>query len=130
MSSTQELVKEMLAEVGKIATTETVVGDAIDLGNSKVVPISKIVVGFGAGGGYRGDEGEGSGAGGGFVIQPIAFIVQQKDRVEILSTEDKSTLLNKVLDLVPAILGNLPGMSTSSPKEAGEDSSLDEDEED
>ncbi|MBN1233451.1 MAG: hypothetical protein JXA60_08880 [Candidatus Coatesbacteria bacterium] len=126
MSSTQEVIKDMLGEISKIAKTETVVGDAIDLGNSKVVPISKIILGFGAGGGYRGDEGEGSGAGGGLVVQPMAFIVQQKDRIEILSTEDKSTLLNKIIDLVPAVMSQLPGFNSASTP--SEDTKIEEDE--
>ncbi len=130
MSSTHEIIKDMIGEVAKIAKTETVVGEAIDLGTAKVVPITKIVFGFGAGGGYRGDEGEGSGAGGGLMIQPIAFIVQQKDRIEILSTEDKSTLLNKIIDLVPTVIGHVAGSCTGEGKAKTDEDVLPEDEED
>lgn len=47
----KSLLSSIIGELRKIATTETVVGKPIELGNKKVIPISKILVGFGVGGG-------------------------------------------------------------------------------
>ena len=45
-----DLIKKLLKEVHTISTTETVVGEALQVGKSKLIPISKLSIGFGVGG--------------------------------------------------------------------------------
>ncbi|MEJ2288025.1 MAG: spore germination protein GerW family protein, partial [Deinococcales bacterium] len=54
--SVQDLLKTLVDEIGTLARTETVVGEALQLGEHTVIPISRVSVGFGGGSG----EGEGS----------------------------------------------------------------------
>jgi uncharacterized spore protein YtfJ len=56
---------------------KTVYGDPVSAGDVTVVPVAKIVYGFGGGqgkGDHEGRTGEGSGGGGGFVGKPAGFI--------------------------------------------------------
>ena len=88
----KSLVKNLLSEINKISKSEAVVGSIRDAGKAKVMPLSKITVGFGTAiggaGGKRtksdgtGDaEGEGGGAGGALKVEPRAFVVVGEDGV-------------------------------------------------
>lgn len=46
-----ELISTIISELRKVATTETIVGESVKLGDKMVVPVSRVTVGFGAGGG-------------------------------------------------------------------------------
>jgi uncharacterized spore protein YtfJ len=87
-----ELVKGLLAELEKISKSDAVVGTVRDAGKAKVLPLSKISVGFGTGlaevggkskrEGKEGDAGmEGGGVGGALMIEPKAFVVVGEDGV-------------------------------------------------
>jgi uncharacterized spore protein YtfJ len=88
----KNLVKNLLLEINKISKSEAVVGGVRDAGKAKVMPLSRISVGFGTAiggaGGKRlreageGDaEGEGGGAGGALKVEPRAFVVVGEDGV-------------------------------------------------
>ena len=88
----KNLVKNLLTEINKISRSEAVVGTVRDAGKAKVMPLSRISVGFGtaiggAGGKSARDagagdaEGEGGGAGGALKVEPRAFVVVGEDGV-------------------------------------------------
>jgi uncharacterized spore protein YtfJ len=56
-------IREIADELEKIATTKTVVGEPITAAGKTIVPISRITMGFGAGGGEGKKDNE-SGYGG------------------------------------------------------------------
>ncbi|HLV66501.1 MAG TPA: spore germination protein GerW family protein [Polyangiaceae bacterium] len=92
----KELVTELLSELGKISKTDSVVGGVREAGTAKVLPLSRIRIGFGtavaeAGGksSTAGDAGgSGGGAGGAVVVEPRAFVVVGEDGVPRLLTLD------------------------------------------
>ncbi len=75
----EEMLKLTTEELGRLLTGRNVIGDAIDLGDKAVLPVTQY--GFGFGGGYGQCEtkaaGAGSGAGGG--ISPVALVIVHKD---------------------------------------------------
>src|SRR5262245_40540680 len=86
------LVKGLLAELEKVSKSDAVVGTVRDAGKAKVLPLSKISIGFGSataevGGktnreGREGDAGlEGGGVGGAIMVEPKAFVVVGEDGV-------------------------------------------------
>jgi uncharacterized spore protein YtfJ len=88
----KNLVKNLLGEINKISKSDVVVGGVRDAGKAKVMPLSRISVGFGTAiggaGGKRGKEagdgdaeGEGGGAGGALRVEPRAFVVVGEDGV-------------------------------------------------
>ena len=103
--------EEMLGKVTDFiqneAKTETVVGDAFELGEFTCVPVIRFGVGFGSGGG-SGDSnktgrGEGGGAGAGFGIEPIGFLVTRGAEISFISTVKNkgiSAAFEKVPDLI------------------------------
>jgi len=85
------LLSELLSELGKVSQSDAVVGAVRDAGKAKVLPLSRISIGFGTatgelGGttGPTGPAGAGAaagGAGGAIVVEPRAFVVVGEDGV-------------------------------------------------
>jgi uncharacterized spore protein YtfJ len=90
----KNLLNELLGELGKVSRTDAVVGSVRDAGKAKVLPLSKVSIGFGTatagvGGKAKATEGEtvsdadasAAGAGGAVVVEPRAFVVVGEDGV-------------------------------------------------
>lgn len=92
-----ELMNELLSELGKVAKTDAVVGKVRDAGKTKVLPLSRVSLGFGTAIGEvggkaekTGDAGAAAGGGGGaLVVEPRAFVVVGEDGVPHLLALDR-----------------------------------------
>jgi uncharacterized spore protein YtfJ len=107
MASTAEaIIKTLMDEIKSITKTETILGDPINLGNNTIIPVCRIMVGFGAGGGegemQEKKGGSGGGGGGGLKVEPAAFIVIKGDQVSIMGT--KPSKLENLVEAVPGII--------------------------
>lgn len=93
MEQVENLAKATMAEIERVLTSKTVVGDPIVVGETTLIPLLSIGFGFGAGGGTgRGEakqkgqgsgEGTGGGTGGGAWLRPIAVIIIDKEGVAV-----------------------------------------------
>ena len=84
MSEVETLLKATIAEMERLLTSKTVIGDPITAGENTVVPLLSVGAGFGAGAGSgKGDEGASGGAGGGFGIKPVAVIIIEENTVRV-----------------------------------------------
>ncbi|MEZ5417989.1 MAG: spore germination protein GerW family protein [Vicinamibacterales bacterium] len=85
MEHVDTLLKTTLAEIERVLTTKTVVGEPLELAGNTIVPLVAVGFGFGGGGGAGEDpkasaaKGEGAGTGGGGGIKPVAVIIIDKD---------------------------------------------------
>ena len=105
--SVENLIKTVLEEFRQIVRTETVVGEPVVVGETVIVPVSKISFGFGAGGGKGGKEGKqeaGTGTGGGASVEPVAFIVIRNGKAQLLPLEDKGMTVSKLLEYAPDVV--------------------------
>ncbi|MBN2105130.1 sporulation protein [bacterium] len=121
----QDLVKTVLKELREISKTQTVVGDPIKVQAATVIPVSKVSLGFGIGGGEGSEKSSAyEGTGGGISIEPQAFIVVQNEKVELISLKKTGTALGEVVDLVPKVLDRMQKMKkkNKSSSESGEKS--------
>lgn len=101
-----ETLATLLKELQKYGTTESVIGKELHVGDVTIVPITKISVGVGAGGGAKDkktEEQNGGGGGGGVKVEPIAFLVIQKDQVSLLNIGKKGTL-DAFSEQIPGLL--------------------------
>ncbi len=109
-----KLVKGLLAELNKVAKSETVVGTVRDAGKAKVVPLSRVSIGFGTavanlGGKRQSDKassdagGEGGGAGGALVVEPKAFVVVGEDGVPhmLAMKRGKTAVMRRGIEILP-----------------------------
>ena len=99
-----DLIKSTLEEVQELMMTKTVVGEPITAGDNTVIPVSKVTFGFGAGGGEESNKGEGAGIGGGWSIEPVAFVVLGADGAKMLTLGEKESVASKVFDLAPKVM--------------------------
>ncbi len=109
----KNLVKGLLAEVSKISKSDAVVGGVRDAGRAKVVPLSRIRLGFGVGmagaGGERAGKtpsdgkAEAGGAGGVVAVEPRAFVVVGEDGlVHMLALKQgKAAVARRGVEILP-----------------------------
>ncbi|MCJ7812161.1 sporulation protein [bacterium] len=107
----EELVKTVLSELKEIVKTETVVGEPLQISGVTIVPVSKISVGFGVGGGKgQSKEGVGEATGGGASIEPVAFFVVRGEKVELITVQKNEAGWGKMIELVPQIIDKVKDM--------------------
>ena len=104
----QKMLESMYSKLDKFLKTETVIGEPIEFGSVKLIPI--ISASFGLGGGF-GEEEKNAGAGGGLggKIAADAVLVVKDDEVEMLPVKSKKSfadLLEKVPEMVAELSGN------------------------
>ena len=111
MEHVESLLKATLAEVERLLSTRTVVGEPINVDGQTIIPLIAVGFGFGAGGGSGKEQkttrleglGAGSGAGGG--VKPVAVIIVNKDGVRLESIRrGAATMVEKVGEAVGKIM--------------------------
>ncbi len=92
---------------------ETVVGQAVQIGDATLVPFVDVTFGFGTGGfdGKQTDAPQTSiGGGGGAKLEPTAILVIKGDRVEMFSIKkggSQSSAFEKLLNMAPEIIDKM-----------------------
>lgn len=106
--SLSEVLSTALDKIQYLSKTETVFGDPITAGDVTLIPISKVSIGFAAGGAdTKGSSGTGTGAGGGVSIIPVGLISVSGGKVQILPVEKENPTLQKILTKAPEIIGKI-----------------------
>jgi len=111
----EEAVKQLTDFFKTEAKTETLVGQAFQLGEFNCVPVIKFGIGLGYGSGEgHGDmqgkgkgEGGGGGAGAGMGVEPIGFLTTRGDQISFIPTRTNkgmSAAFEKVPDLLEKML--------------------------
>ena len=88
MQEIEGLLKLSFAEIEKLLSTKTVVGEPMTVEGNTIIPLICIGFSFGGGGGTgkspKGEgQGTGGGTGGGGGIKPVGLIIINKDGVKI-----------------------------------------------
>jgi uncharacterized spore protein YtfJ len=100
-----DVIKTAMDQIKLIAKTETVIGEPIVAGNVTLIPVSKISIGFAAGGaGNDQKAGSGAGTGGGINITPVAFITIIDGKVQVHPVSKSDPGLAKILSLAPDLI--------------------------
>ena len=112
MTSTLENIKDMI-------DVNTVVGKPVlTTDGSTIIPISRVSVGFVVGGGeYEYASKKGSSANGGsekqpfaggssagVSVQPMGFLIINKDQVKMLPAQYYATTVDRIIELVPQLM--------------------------
>ncbi len=102
----EEVLRTVLDEFKTIASADTIIGKPIEAGNSTIIPVSKVSIGFAGGGGSSANKerGGGTGTGGGASIEPVAFIVITDGKVSIQRIKTGDIGLTELLEKVPGLI--------------------------
>ena len=85
-----------------VITSKTVVGDAIHVGDTIILPLIDVSFGIGAGA-FSGEKGE-KGAGGlGGKMSPSAVLVIRDGKTKLVNIKNQDTV-TKILDLIPDVM--------------------------
>ncbi|WP_297135762.1 GerW family sporulation protein [Terrisporobacter sp.] len=117
-NSIQSIMETTLEMIKNSIDSNTIVGNPIEAEKSVIVPISKVTVGFGIGGGEysknhrdRNNEVEkydnnnfAGGSGGAITISPVAFVVVENGETRLISLEDNVNLVDNILTVTPRII--------------------------
>jgi len=106
METTQKVLESMYDKLDHFLKTETVIGETIEVGEIKLIPI--ITASFGLGGGIGEEENKAGGGGGGLgcKISPDAILVIRGAEVEMLPVKNKSSL-DKLIEKVPELIDKI-----------------------
>ena len=100
----QSTVETLFRGMDSFITTKTVVGEAIHVGDTILLPLVDVSFGVGAGAGSNGDRNSASGAGGlGGKMTPSAVLVIKEGYVKLVNVKNQDTM-TKFLDMLPDLV--------------------------
>lgn len=118
MQSTEKVLESMYDKLDNFLKTETVIGETIELGDVKLIPI--ITASFGLGGGIGEEENTGGGGGGvGCKISADAILVIRGSEVEMMPVKNKSSL-DKLIEKVPELIDKIEANKEKKDKTAAD----------
>ncbi|PEB48019.1 sporulation protein YtfJ [Bacillus pseudomycoides] len=122
----QGLMKAAMENLKEMVDVNTIVGEPVQTADGGVVlTVSKVAFGFGAGGSdFQTNDGQrtqgnpafGGGSAGGVSITPVAFLVVNKDGVNILHLQNGTHLAEKVIELAPQTIDKIQSIFQKNEK--------------
>ena len=92
-------VESLFKGLDSFITTKTVVGDAVTIGDTIILPLVDVSFGVGAGA-FAGDKKQNAGGGMGAKISPSAILVISGGVTKLVNVKNQDTV-TKILDMVP-----------------------------
>ena len=108
------LMAETMGKLKHMIDVNTIVGEPITTSDgTTVIPVSRVGLGFGAGGSEFSAKPEdklsdramfGGGCGGGVSVNPVAFLVIKNDSIRLLPVSDYASTTDRIIDMIPEVL--------------------------
>ena len=114
MNSTMEKVREMV-DANNIVGAPITTPDGVTL-----IPVSRVSLGFGSGGGTYGQTSErfGGGGGAGVKIDPVAFLVIKDGQTRMMPVAVPATAtMDRVLEMAPQLIDRVEGFVNKKKEE-------------
>lgn len=114
-----ELLQESMAKVREMADTNTIIGQPIQLPDGvTVIPISRVSMGMGGGGGTFGNKKEpaadgtlGAGIGVGVKIDPVAFLIVKDGATRMVPVGlPPMNTVDRMIEMVPNVVDQVSGL--------------------
>ena len=121
-NSIKSLMDTTLDTIKGVIDANTIIGDPIRNNNTIVVPISKITIGFGIGGGEYSkgydkkdtstsqEPGFAGGSGAAISVQPVAFVVVENEETRLMSLDHNINMIDTVLNITPKVIEKIQNM--------------------
>lgn len=109
----QGMAESILENINQMVDVNTIVGEPIITPSGvTIIPISKVSVGFGLGGGdFKPSTPEerkcipfGGGGGGALTVTPIAFLTVSGENVKLITIDRNETTVDKALAMAPEMV--------------------------
>lgn len=124
MGATVEKIREM-------ADANTIIGSPITLdGNTTIIPVSKVTLGFASGGSDVGAKSTkemfGGGSGAGVSITPIAFLVVKDGTVRTVQLAEHVSPIDNAINALPELVDKLTALVKKDNAEKKEEETAEE----
>ena len=113
MDKLNTTVESLFKGMDSFITTKTVVGEAIHIGDTIILPLVDVSFGVGAGA-FSGAKGNNAGGGMGGKIMPSAVLVIQNGQTKLVNIKHQDGV-TKILDMVPDFVNKFT-TKTEEPK--------------
>lgn len=108
-------IESLFKGMDSFITTKTVVGDAVHIADTIILPL--VDVSFGVAAGAFSQEKKNNGAGGmGGKIQPSAVLVIKDGKTKLVNVKNQDTI-TKILDMVPDVINKFTDKDENSEKD-------------
>lgn len=119
-------VESLFQGMDSVLSSKTVVGEAIHIGDTIILPLVDVSFGIGAGSfSNTGDKKEKAGGGIGGKMSPSAVLVIQNGQTRLVNVKNQDTV-TKLLDMVPDVIDKVTGKAEKKITEADVNDMLDE----
>lgn len=103
----QSTVESLFKGMDSFITTKTVVGDAVTVGDTIILPLVDVSFGVGAGA-FADNNKHNAGGGMGGKISPSAVLVVTKNGIKLVNVKNQDAI-TKILDMVPDLADKFSG---------------------
>lgn len=115
----QKTVEELFKGMNEFISSKTVVGEAIHVGDTILLPLVDVTFGIGAGANQGGQKNSNAGGGIGGKMSPNAILVISNGSTKLISVKDQNGL-NKILDMVPDLVNKFTNKAEEGEEESKE----------
>ena len=115
-------VESLFAGMDSFVSAKTVVGDAVTVNDTIIVPLVDVAFGVGAGA-FSGDTKNNAGGGLGAKLSPSAVLVIQNGQTRLVNVKNQDTI-TKILDMVPDMVDKVSAIASG--KKNKKDDAVDE----
>ena len=115
-------VESLFSGMDSFVSAKTVVGDAVTVNDTIIVPLVDVAFGVGAGA-FSGEGKNNAGGGLGAKLSPSAVLVIQNGQTKLVNVKNQDTM-TKILDMVPDIVdkvADIAGGKKNRKDEAGDE---------
>ena len=109
----EKTVESLFKGMDSFITTKTVVGDAIHIGDTIILPLVDVSFGVGAGA-FSGEKKNNGGGGMGGKITPSSILVMQNGTTKLINVKNQDAM-TKVLDMIPDIINKFTAGKEETP---------------
>lgn len=112
-NSFEKTVETLFKGMENFVTSKTVVGEAIHIGDTIILPLVDVSFGVGAGA-FSGEKKNNGGGGLGGKISPNSILVMQNGTTKLINVKNQDAM-TKVLDMVPDIINKFSAGKEETP---------------
>lgn len=115
-----ELLNVSMKSLKEMIDANTIIGNPVTYNGVIIIPVSKIHLGFVSGGSdikpnsNKEDPLFGGGTGGGLSLSPICFLVVNNNEVSVLSIDNSTHLVEKLMDVFPKIFDKVKELKNNN----------------
>lgn len=112
-------VQSLFKGMDSFITTKTVIGEAVHIGDTIILPLIEVSFGVGAGA-FSQEKKNNAGGGLGGKITPSAVLVIQNGNTKLVNIKNQDSI-TKILDMVPELVDKFTGKGSQKKSSAAEE---------